>query len=46
MEGLIPSTENFAVAIWNELVDALPSGRLFAVRLHETENNLAEYRGE
>ena len=46
MEGIIPSTENFAVAIWKELVDALPTGQLFAVRLFETENNWAEYRGD
>ena len=46
MRGIMPSTENFAVAIWGELVDALPSGRLHSVRLIETENNSVEYRGE
>lgn len=46
MEGVMPSTENFAVAIWNELEGQLPAGRLHSVRLHETENNSAEYRGE
>ncbi len=46
LEGVLPSTENFVVAIWNELNEALPSGRLHAVRLYETERNLAEYRGE
>ena len=46
MEGILPSTENFAMAIWNELKDALPSGRLHAVRLYETERNVAEYRGD
>lgn len=46
MRGIIPSTENFAIAIWNELVDAIPEGRLYAVRLFETDNNWAEYRGE
>ena len=46
LEGVLPSTENFAVAIWNELHEALPSGRLHAVRLYETERNVAEYRGE
>lgn len=46
MEGVLPSTENFAVAIWQRLADALPSGRLISVRLWETENNVAEYRGE
>ena len=45
MNGLIPTTENFVVAIWEELVEALPAGRLHAVRLYETERNIAEYRG-
>ena len=46
MSGIIPSTENFAIAIWHELVDALPSGKLTLVRLYETENNWAEYGGQ
>lgn len=46
MEGVMPSTENFAVAIWNELEDELPSGRLHRVRLYETEHNMAEYYGD
>lgn len=46
MQGVLPSTENFVVAIWRELEHALPSGRLEVVRLLETENNSAEYRGE
>jgi 6-pyruvoyltetrahydropterin/6-carboxytetrahydropterin synthase len=46
MDGVLPSTENFVVAIWNQLEDALPSGQLHCVRLYETERNFAEYRGE
>lgn len=47
MQGLIPSSENFAIAIWNQLADALPEGRrLYSVRLFETEKNYVEYRGE
>ncbi len=46
MQGILPSTENFVVAIWKQLEGALPSGRLHAVRLYETERNFAEYRGE
>ncbi len=46
MDGVLPSTENFVVAIWDQLEDALPSGRLHCVRLYETERNMAEYRGE
>lgn len=46
LEGIMPSTENFVVAIWKELEGALPSGRLHRVRLYETDHNLAEYQGE
>ena len=46
LQGIMPSTENFVVAIWHELADALPSGRLHRVRLYETERNMAEYLGE
>ncbi len=46
MKGLKPSTENFAVAIWDRLVDALPPDvTLKRVRLQETPNNSAEYTG-
>lgn len=46
MQGVLPSTENFAIGIWNQIVDVLPAGRLHTVRLYETENNMAEYHGE
>ena len=46
MEGIMPSTENFVVAIWNQLENALPAGRLHRIRLKETERNMAEYCGE
>jgi len=46
MGGIIPTAENIAVAIWNELKDKIPSGKLYSVKLYETENNYAEYKGE
>ncbi len=46
LQGVMPSTENFVVAIWRELEDALPAGHLHCIRLQETDNNAAEYRGE
>ena len=46
MDGLNPTTENFAIAIWSQLEGALPSGRLDCVRLYETPRNFVEYRGE
>ncbi|KUG27056.1 6-pyruvoyl tetrahydrobiopterin synthase [hydrocarbon metagenome] len=45
MRGLIPTAENIAVAIWNELIDKIPSGKLYSVKIYETENNYAEYKG-
>lgn len=46
MKGIIPSTENITMAIWKVLADKIPSGKLYAVKLSETENNFFEYRGE
>lgn len=46
MQGIIPTAENIAIAIWNQLVDRLPSGKLYSIKLYETENNYAEYKGE
>ena len=46
MEGIMPSTENFTVAIWDRLHDHLPEGvRLCRIVLRETENNSVEYVG-
>lgn len=46
MKGIIPTTENFAVAVWNELEDKIPTGRLYSIKLYETENNYVEYKGK
>jgi 6-pyruvoyltetrahydropterin/6-carboxytetrahydropterin synthase len=46
LEGVMPSTENVAVAIWDRMVDALPEGvRLHRIVLRESPNNSVEYRG-
>ena len=41
-----PTAENLAVRIWDRLEDRLDGARLVSVRLHETERNVVEYRGE
>jgi 6-pyruvoyltetrahydropterin/6-carboxytetrahydropterin synthase len=47
MKGVLPSTENFVVAIWNRLADAMPEGvRLERILLEETPRNFVEYTGE
>jgi 6-pyruvoyltetrahydropterin/6-carboxytetrahydropterin synthase len=46
MDGILPSTENFAVAIWERLEGRLPDDvRLRRVILRETPNNSVEYTG-
>ena len=48
MKGLMPSTENVAIAIWNELiqhVNAMKGCELHSIKLYETENNFVEYFG-
>lgn len=46
LKGIIPTAENIAIAIWNELVNKISKGKLYSVKLSETENNFVEYKGE
>jgi 6-pyruvoyltetrahydropterin/6-carboxytetrahydropterin synthase len=46
LEGVLPSTENLVVAIWNRLAPEIPSGRLVRLVLWETPRNSVEYTGE
>jgi len=46
LKGKIPTAENIAIGIWNQLVDKLPSGKLYSIKLYETENNFVEYKGK
>jgi len=46
MKGIIPTAENIAGAIWGQLVNKISGGKLYSVKLYETENNYFEYRGE
>lgn len=46
MKNKIPSTENLALGIWQQLEDKIEGAKLYSVRLSETENNFFEYKGE
>ena len=46
MKGINPTSENITIAIWNQLSNKIPGGKLFSVKLYETENNYFEYKGE
>jgi 6-pyruvoyltetrahydropterin/6-carboxytetrahydropterin synthase len=45
MKELIPTSENICIAIWKQLEDKIPNGKLYSVKLYETENNYFEFRG-
>lgn len=48
MKGKIASTENIAIAIWEELEEPIKKlgAELHCIKLEETENNFVEYYGE
>lgn len=46
LRGTIPTAENLAVAFWKVLSGKVMGGRLYSVRVYETPNNYAEYRGD
>jgi 6-pyruvoyltetrahydropterin/6-carboxytetrahydropterin synthase len=47
MKGMITTTENLAVAIWDELKPLIEKEGVFlhCVKIEETENNSIEYYG-
>jgi 6-pyruvoyltetrahydropterin/6-carboxytetrahydropterin synthase len=46
LEGVIPTAEVLAIKFWERLEQGFPKGQLYEVKLYETENNSASYRGE
>ena len=46
MKGVIPTAENIAMAFWKILESRIPHGKLYSIKLYESENNVVEYRGE
>ena len=45
LKGIIPTAENLAISFWNILAPAIKAGKLYSVKVFETDNNMAEYRG-
>ena len=46
MRDIIPTAENIAKAFWKILDPKITEGKLYSIRLYESENNFVEYRGE
>lgn len=45
--GIVATAENIAIYIWEELEKRLPSNvRLYNIRVHETEKNFVDYKGQ
>lgn len=44
--NVVSTTENLAVYIWDHMVEQLPEGLLYEVKIHETDKNIVVYRGE
>ncbi|XP_008259579.2 6-pyruvoyl tetrahydrobiopterin synthase isoform X2 [Oryctolagus cuniculus] len=44
--GVVSTTENVAVYIWENLQKLLPVGVLYKVKVYETDNNIVVYKGE
>jgi len=44
--GLIPTTENIAIAIWRRLEGKIPGANLHRVRVYEMADLFADYYGE
>jgi len=47
MKGKLASTENLAIAVWDELVNLIAESgaQLHSIKIYETENNFVEYFG-
>lgn len=46
LKDVIPTAENILIGIWSQLKDKIPNGKLYSIKLYETENNYVEYKGE
>jgi len=46
LKGFVPTAENIAKAFWQILQGKITDGRLYSIKLFESENNFVEYRGE
>ncbi len=45
LKNVIPTAENLAEKFWEILQPKIPAGRLHSVKVYETPNNFAEYKG-
>lgn len=46
LRGIIPTAENIALVFWSLLQPKITEGKLYSIKVFESDNNFVEYRGE
>ncbi len=46
LQGINPTAENIVIACWKQIQPHINDGKLYSIKLYETENNFVEYQGE
>jgi len=46
LRGIIPTAENIAIVCWRLLEPRIAEGKLFSIKVFESDNNFVEYKGE
>jgi 6-pyruvoyltetrahydropterin/6-carboxytetrahydropterin synthase len=46
LKDIIPTAENLSVKFWERLSGKIKNGKLYSIKLYESENNFVEYKGE
>ena len=46
LRGIIPTAENLSLVFWQILEPKIKEGKLYSIKVFESDNNFAEYRGE
>jgi 6-pyruvoyltetrahydropterin/6-carboxytetrahydropterin synthase len=45
LKGVIPTAENIAIIFWKIIAPKITAGKLYSIKVYETPNNFAEYKG-
>ncbi len=46
LNGILPTAENICIVFWKILAPKIQVGKLYSIKVFETPDNYAEYRGE
>lgn len=45
LDGIIPTVENLCIAFWKILIEKLPNGKLYKIKIYESDDSFCEYYG-